>query len=195
MSVRPTRVANSGEESHSPYAAIQERYRWNSEQWEPKHARTDGIDAADWWKRNDETIAAKADDVRRHTKGAYGMPVQCAETGVIFPTALEAANHVGVTSFKIVRALQNGNTAAGLHWCRPGAQVVKHRRVHKQVRCIDTGETFPSMQVAAETYHVHVNTFKHRMHNYGGIIAGMRWEFIKTGNGATEWNHIQTAGT
>jgi hypothetical protein len=161
MSVRPTRVATGGEESHSPYAAIQERYRWNSEQWEPKSGHRDGIEAADWWKRNDDTIAAKADEAMHQIHGDRLNPVVRGD-GKYFATVRDAVREMKrtgcphITPGAILNAIESGERAFHFQWSRPGTDPIPLSRNGRRIEQIDPQtmavvETHKSVAVAAVT--------------------------------------------
>lgn len=110
-----------------------------------------------------------------HTKAPYGYnltdggdgstgngtkrAVRCIDTGEIFESITSAADKFNVTSSNIVKVCQNKTIRAkGMKFeyvDAPLSEEAKSRKPNyfsEPVRCLNTGEIFPSMKVAAEHF-------------------------------------------
>lgn len=95
--------------------------------------------------------------------------VRCVETGVIYTSILDATAAVGAAGGNIVRACMNPKyTARGYHWeyvsdsCR------------EAVRCIETGEVFPSISAASKNTPGVYMVLTGRSYTAGGY----HWEYV-----------------
>ena len=106
-------------------------------------------------------------------RGRKPRPVVCAETGVAYASASEAAAAVGVKSpGNITVAARTGDKSGGLHWYFQGEDGPKEKeRKPRAVVCWETDEAFPSEEAAAEwagTTVGAINTVLHTRRCAGG---------------------------
>lgn len=134
--------------------------------------------------------AAPRDEYRK--KKAIGHPVVCWESGVVYPSAAQAAKAVGLKWAKSVRqALDNPQrTAGGYHWYREGSPRLdesefkkpKQKKVMKPARkprgpivCLETGAVFPTTKEAAASAGLKDISSINRALRNGGTAGGFHW--------------------
>lgn len=124
---------------------------------------------------------------------AMSKRVRCIETGVEYPSAIEAAQQTGITYYHICEnARGKRKIAGGFHWeyldppkkRKPQSEETKERRrganskMAKPVRCIETGEIFPAVSLLAEALNVRrpiVTKFLKK----DGVYNGLHYEYVK----------------
>lgn len=79
--------------------------------------------------------------------------------------------------------LKNGNEIGFCTYNKSEAMRRSHIKVTKQVRCIDTGEVFNSVNVAADKYHTNPNTIRaccKKVKKHAGNLNGkyLSWEYV-----------------
>ena len=112
----------------------------------------------------------------------HERPVRAVETGVIYNSIKEATIAVGAAQGNILRACKHPNqTACGYHW-----EYVGERR-GDAVRCIETGEVFPSITAASAKFGGVYNVLKGRAATAGGY----HWEYVNPDkNGLTQLTEV-----
>lgn len=123
-------------------------------------------------------------------------PCECVETGELFPSAACAARAVGVASKRVLDVLdREGLAAAGLHFARrPGAtgpfadpaesraRALASRgggRPGHPVRCVETGEEWPSVSAAARSLGVAPGSVDSVLDRPGRTTCGLHFESVE----------------
>lgn len=73
----------------------------------------------DWLKKNSEATKKQWEntDLKARVQKANGKAVKCTETGMIYPSAMEAARHCNMSRYQIGRSAQGGHLSSyEFHW-------------------------------------------------------------------------------
>ena len=109
--------------------------------------------------------------------------VICVETGKIFNSVKDVSIEIGLDQSLVSKVL-NGHrkTAGGFHWKfenaeNPSDDVYNDRR-KKSVMCIETGEIFESVRIAAKYTGVHHTNISKVLKGKQTTAGGYHWKFI-----------------
>ena len=95
--------------------------------------------------------------------------VRCIETGVIYDSMKEAGESLGIAKANILRACKNPTyMAGGYHWEYVGD------KTRYPVRCIETGEIYPSISAASKKYSGVYMVLTGKSNTAGGY----HWEYV-----------------
>lgn len=101
---------------------------------------------------NKEPIESKepSEAPKKPTNYTYWeRPVQCLETGEIFPSIKECAKKYGISYKSLYNCIRSGNPRKGLHFFfSQEGQTLKKRRgaKGKRIVCLNTGHVYKSMK-------------------------------------------------
>ena len=104
-------------------------------------------------------------------------PVICVETGIEYENAKIAAQAVGLKSSTIINNVIRGEsiTAGGFHW-KCADENVEITSRNRKVFCVETGETFSSVQETAEHFNLTPSVVSKVLHGRS-ITAGLHFKF------------------
>ena len=140
-------------------------------------------------RKTAETIrgSKRSAETRKHMSDSSKnkRPVVCIETNKIFQSITAAAKWAGV-SINVISNVLHGRTkiAGGCHWRFSNSDVVvviekdttpKH---YKKVRCLETGEIFPTITAAAKWAGVAENTLCATLHGKQKTSGKKHWEYV-----------------
>ena len=112
----------------------------------------------------------------------YRRPIECIETGEVFPSITAAAQAHGVQPSNLSWHLKGYHTTIGgrtYKYVDPKAQPVPHnQRTRKQVRCKDDGQVFPSLTQAAKHYGVAPNGLSLHLRGMQTNVGGKKFEYV-----------------
>ena len=111
--------------------------------------------------------------------------IRCVETGEIFSSIKEAAEHYGLNSPNISAVLSGKKkSVGGFCWEYVDGQPPQHRpekmrqKVSKPVRCVETGIVYESVSKAAEIFGVSDSAIGHAVTGRREKSCGYHWEFV-----------------
>ena len=124
---------------------------------------------------------------------AQKKPVICLETGTVYNSAIEAAKELGVSPASI-RAICNGkgNSIKNTHWkyvqdlkatdkttCSNLISSIEGSRTSgkREIRCVDTNETYPSIQAAALATGANRKCISRCCEGIAITAGGYHWEY------------------
>ena len=129
-------------------------------------------------------------------RNIFQKPVVCIETQEVFESISDAARKIGIYGTSISRCLRGkGKTAGGYHWdylikennnhkvndndetsktSRKSKRTNKY--LQKQVICIDTGEIFESVKIAAENIGIRPALISKALNGILKTAGGFRWK-------------------
>ena len=105
--------------------------------------------------------------------------VVCLETGMVYPSMAAAARFIGLTKGAIYHAVKDGRAAGGYHWFTEGETPdASHFKRPKgvAVRCMETGEVYPSISEAAQAKGIARRKLSDVVN---GICDGYHWTRIE----------------
>jgi hypothetical protein len=112
----------------------------------------------------------------------YRTPVECIETGEVFPSQIEAAQAHGVRPSNLSGHLKGYNASVGGRTYRfttlPAPKIPHNQRTRKQVRCIDDGQVFASQTQAAAHYGISTNSMSLHLRGIQNNAKGKRFEYV-----------------
>ena len=117
--------------------------------------------------------------------------VLCVETGVIYESVANAAESCGIKYNSLSATLHGRNqTSDGYHWkfvdeshkerkIKPCKDVSLETRLKrsKPIRCIETGEIFPSIKTAAEQFNIKQPNISAVLYGKQKTAGGFHWEY------------------
>lgn len=109
---------------------------------------------------------------RDSNKTKIFAPVRCVETGEVFPSIKAAGDSIGKNKYGInLCLLGKQQTCGGYHWER----VEKG----KNIKCIETGEIYRTLQEAAYAVHGDCSTIRKCCLGERQSHKGFHWEFVE----------------
>ena len=119
--------------------------------------------------------------------GRQPRPVVCLETGEEYESAVAVAMEIGISQEAIRKAIRSGGLSGGYHWAYADdpALAMKQERYtggdrarHRggKVICLETGEEYESVTVAAAAVSVSMVTVCNAIRR-GGRAGGYHWAF------------------
>lgn len=112
----------------------------------------------------------------------YRKIIECIETGEVFPSITAAAQAHGVKPSNLCWHLKGYNASVGgktyRHTTLPAPPIPHDQRMRKQVRCIDDGRTFPSLNSAARHYNLSPNSISLHLRGVQRSAKGKRFEYV-----------------
>ena len=106
--------------------------------------------------------------------------VKCVETGEIFSSQKAAAEAYNTTTSSISNVLHGKQvTVAGFRfeYVDGSPSETRENRLLKPVRCIETGNIFPTVKEAAKSVGINSRTISAALHGQSFTAAGCHWEF------------------
>ena len=124
---------------------------------------------------------------------SYYKAVQCVETGAIFCSIADAARAVKRKKNTVHSACKNPDkTAGGYHWryaevdntvelaeCQAMVDTLPNPSNYKSVRCVETGNVFPSMADAARWANTSRQEVRRACEKSTKTSGGYHWEYVK----------------
>ena len=127
-------------------------------------------------------------ELRKKHKSSTGLgrrQILNLDTGRVYKSAAEAAYDLDVTRTSIYDCCRGKTKTAGgnaLAYIGSDAKVidpVEYRPRYRQaVRCIDTGEIYPTVAVAAEACGIDSSNLHKYLNGIGKSFGGYRWEYV-----------------
>ena len=125
---------------------------------------------------------------------SYYKAVQCVETNDVFCSIADAARAVNRSKNTVCDACKNPNkTAGGYHWryveVDNTVELAEHKTTviadsnpsnYKAVRCVETGDVFPSMAEAARWANTSRQEVRRACEKNTKTSGGYHWEYAKT---------------
>lgn len=112
----------------------------------------------------------------------HRRPIECVTTGEVFPSITAAAQAHGVKPSNLSWHLKGHYTATGgktYKYVDPKTQPIPHnQRTRKAVRCVDDGQTFPSLTQAAKHYGVAPNGLSLHLRGMQTNVGGKKFEYV-----------------
>lgn len=108
--------------------------------------------------------------------GAVGWAVKCIDTGEVFELARKAAEWLGVTKSAINHACVSGSPCKGHRFERIGEARTFTRRNSRPVRCVETGEEYPSITAASKVTNIPLSSLFDSV-KHGKAPGGMTFEY------------------
>jgi hypothetical protein len=112
----------------------------------------------------------------------YRKTIECVETGEVFPSITAAAQAHGVKPSNLCWHIKGYNASVGgktyRHTTLPTPPIPHDQRMRKQVRCIDDGQTFPSLNSAARHYNLSPNSISLHLRGVQRSAKGKRFEYV-----------------
>lgn len=112
-----------GQETHAGMSLKTGEYYWLHDGYKgiPDFYRSHGfknlerLDEDEFEKLMTEAKAKGVDPMPRPERGV-SKPVRCVETGMVFASIQDAADHIGVQRASLSAAIKRGGTSGGYHW-------------------------------------------------------------------------------
>lgn len=105
--------------------------------------------------------------------------VCCMETGEIFPSATEAARALGTVVDNIRNSIYYGKAAKGKHFFYVGeAPKVIKRPKRTAVRCVETGQVYPSQAEACRENNLSAGALYNALKK-GTTSHGFHWQYVE----------------
>ena len=136
------------------------------------------------FKRVEEPVY---NEIRGEDKRSNHLPdaVICVETGERFESIRKAAKAMGVLNTSISGVLKGKMiTAGGYHWKyadeRPNnIRAENTRKATKSVVCLETGQIFPSLKIAAETLNINSSSLCGVLKGRRSSIGGLHFKYFE----------------
>ena len=107
-------------------------------------------------------------------ESAKGRKILCVETGVIYPSAAEAARAMGHTPKQFQKARRQQETVYGYHW-----QFVEEEKDNcRRVECIETGAQYDSIVEAEEKTGVCKSSICGCCNGRRKTAGGYHWKYV-----------------
>jgi predicted transcriptional regulator len=112
----------------------------------------------------------------------YRRPIECIETGEVFASITAAAQAHGVKPSNLCWHLKGYHTSVGgktyRHTTLPTPAIPHDQRARRKVKCLDDGQTFPSITQAAEHYGLSPNSVSLHLRGVQRSAKGKRFEYV-----------------
>lgn len=136
------------------------------------------------FKRVEEPVY---NEIRGEDKRSNHIPdaVICVETGERFESIRKAAKATGISNTSISGVLKGKMlTAGGYHWQyaddRPNnIRDENTRKFSKSVVCLETGEVFPSLKIAAETLNINSSSLCGALKGRCSSVHGLHFKYVE----------------
>lgn len=112
----------------------------------------------------------------------YRRPIECIETGEVFASITAAAQAHGVKPSNLSWHLKGYHASVGgktyRHTTLPAPAIPHNQRARRKVRCLDDGQTYPSITQAANHYGVAVNGLSLHLRGLQTNVGGKKFEYV-----------------
>jgi hypothetical protein len=112
----------------------------------------------------------------------HALGVRCIETGEVFPSLVTTAKAHKIRPSNLSDHLKGIHHTVGgrTYEYAPEAPSAQKRTTTKQpIRCIDTGETFPSLTQTAKAHNISTNGLSLHLRGIQSNVGGKKYEYVR----------------